>query len=71
MSSVCAPRSILCVPDNACSLAIISTVMIVLSVSEKLSLCVMIISENVDVEEEFTSTSDVSENEVLDTSNVI
>ena len=57
MSSVYAPRRTLCVPDNACSLAMISTVMVVLSESEKLFSCVMTISENVDVEEEFTLTS--------------
>ena len=71
MSSVYAPRRTLCVPDNACSLAMISTVMVVLSESEKLFSCVMIISENVDVEEEFTLTSNVSENKVLVTSSVI
>ena len=36
MSSVYAPRRTLCVPDNACSLAIISTEIVVLSESEKL-----------------------------------
>ena len=70
MSSVYAPRRTLCVPDNACSLAMISTVMVVLSESEKLFSCVMTISENVDVEEEFTLTSSEPENVVFDTSSV-
>ena len=61
MSSVYAPRSTLCVPDNACSLAMISTVTDVSLESEKLSSCVIITSENVDVEEEFTLTSKVFE----------
>ena len=65
MSSVYAPRSTLCVPDNACSLAIISTVMVASSESEKLFSCVIIISENVDVEEEFTVASMVSEDNAL------
>ena len=64
------PRSTLCVPDNACSLAIISTVMVVLSESEKLFSCVMIMSENVDVEEEFTLASNVSESKVLSISSI-
>ena len=70
MSSVYAPRRTLCVPDNACSPTIISTEIVVLSESEKLFSCVMIISENVDVEEEFTLTSNASENNVLATSSV-
>ena len=70
MSSVYAPRRTLCVPDNAYSLAIISTEIVVLSESEKLFSCVMIISENVDAEEEFTLTSNASENNVLATSSV-
>ena len=57
MSSVYAPRRTLCVPDNACSLAMISTEIVVLSESEKLFSCVMIMSENVDVNEEFTLAS--------------
>ena len=65
MSSVYAPRRTLCVPDNACSLAIISTVMIDLSMSEKFFSCVIIISENVDVEEEFTLASNVFETNAL------
>ena len=68
MSSMYAPRSTLCVPDNACSLAMISTVIVVSSESEKLFSCVMVISENVDVEAEFTLTSNASENDVLTTS---
>jgi len=58
MSSVYAPRRTLCVPDNAYSLAVISTVIVVPeSESRKLFSCVMIMSENVDVEEEFTLAS--------------
>ena len=59
MSSVYAPRRTLCVPDNACSLTMISTVIVVSSESEKLFSCVIIMSENVDVEEDFTLTSNV------------
>ena len=47
MSSVYAPRRTLCVPDNAYSLAIISTEIVVLSQSEKLFSGSMILSENV------------------------
>ena len=65
------PRSTLCVPDNACSLAMISTVMVVLSESKTLFSCVMIMSENVDVEEEFTLASIVSESEVLSISSIL
>ena len=68
MSSVYAPRSTLCVPDNAYSLAMISTVIDVSLESEKLSSCVIIISENVDVEEEFTLTSNVFETNDLTSS---
>ena len=71
MSSVYAPRSTLCVPDNACSLAMISTEMVVLSESEKSFSCVIIISENVDVEEEFMLTVLLDELDTLVTSNVI
>jgi len=45
------------VPDNACSLAMISTEIVVLSESDILFSCVMIMSENVDVDEEFTLAS--------------
>jgi len=53
MSSVYAPRRTLCVPDNAYSLAVISTEIVVgASDSEKLfNSGVIIMSENVDVEE--------------------
>jgi len=53
MSSVYAPRRTLCVPDNACSLTLICTEIVVeVSDSEKLfNSGLMIISENVDVEE--------------------
>jgi hypothetical protein len=53
MSSVYAPRRTLCVPDNACSLAMTSIEMVVgTSESEKLfNSGLMIMSENVDVEE--------------------
>ena len=68
MSSVYAPRSTLCVPDNACSLAMISTVTDVSLESEKLSSCVIITSENVDVEDEFTLTSNVFETNALTSS---
>ena len=59
MSSVYAPRSTLCVPDNACSLAIISTMIDVSLESEKSSSCVIIKSENVDeVEEDDTENNE-------------
>ena len=53
MSSVYAPRRILCVPDNAYSLAVTSTEIVVgTSVGEKLfNVGLIIMSENVDVEE--------------------
>ena len=53
MSSVYAPRSILCVPDNAYSLAVTS-IKIVVGTSEggKLfNVGLIVMSENVDVEE--------------------
>ena len=59
MSSVYTPRRILCVPDNAYSLAVTSTEIVVgTSEGEKLfNSGLMIMSENVDVEEEFTLAS--------------
>ena len=52
-------------PDNACSLAMISTVMMFpLSESEKLFSCVMIQSENIDAVDEFTLTSIVLSSEL-------
>ena len=53
MSSVYAPRRIFCVPDNAYSLAVTSTEIVVgTSESEKLfNAGLMVMSENVDVEE--------------------
>ena len=56
MSSVYAPRSTLCIPDNAYSLAVTSTEIVVgTSVGEKLfNVGLIIMSETVDVEEWFT-----------------
>ena len=61
-----APRRILCVPDNAWSLAMISIEIVVRSSeSEKLSSCVMIMSENVDVDEELILTVLLAELDAL------
>ena len=59
MSSVYAPRRTLCVPDNACSLKVISIKIVVgSSESEKLfDSGLIIMSENVDVVEVFTLAS--------------
>ena len=56
MSSVYAPKRTLCVPVNACSLAVISTEMDIGSSDKEKSVRIglITISENVDVTEEFT-----------------
>ena len=66
MSSVYAPRRTLCVPDNACSLAMTSIEMVVgISDGEKLfNSGLMVRSENVDVKEEFTLASIVFPNQL-------